>query len=71
MLIPKENVKDLEEVPENVRSAITIIPAETVQTVLDAALCEKPNKTKAKQAKAAMPDVLPASGAENPAGLRA
>ena len=42
VLIPKENLKDLEEVPENVRGAITILPAETVQTVLDAALTQKP-----------------------------
>ncbi len=28
MLIPKENLKDLEEVPANVREALTIIPAE-------------------------------------------
>ena len=49
VLIPKENVKDLEEVPENIRQAITIIPAETVDTVLATALCEKPRKnTKAE-----------------------
>ena len=42
VLIPKENMKDLEEVPENVLGAIAIIPAETVDTVLLTALCEKP-----------------------------
>jgi len=42
VLIPKENMKDLEEVPENVLGAITIVPAETVDTVLLTALCEKP-----------------------------
>ena len=71
VLIPKENVKDLEEVPENVRSAITIIPAENVQTVLETALCEKPSKTKDKNAKAAMPDVMTAPHAEHAAGLKA
>ena len=46
VLIPKENVKDLEEVPENVRAAIEIIPAETVDTVLQTALCERPGAKK-------------------------
>ena len=41
VLIPKENLKDLEEVPANVREALTIIPAEDVHTVLETALCEK------------------------------
>ena len=42
VLIPKENIKDLEDVPQNVRQAITIVPAADVQTVLATALCEKP-----------------------------
>ena len=42
VLIPKENLKDLEEVPANVRQALTMIPAEDVHTVLETALCEKP-----------------------------
>lgn len=46
VLIPKENVKDLEDVPENVKNAIRIIPAEDVHTVLCTALCEKPGKRK-------------------------
>ena len=46
VLIPKENLKDLEEVPEIVRAAIEIIPAETVDTVLQTALCERPGAKK-------------------------
>ena len=69
VLIPKENLKDLEEVPENVRSAITIIPAEKVDTVLETALCEKP--TSKKNTKEHMPDALPVAGEQNAAGLRA
>ena len=42
VLIPKENVKDLEDVPQNVREAMTIVPAEDVHTVLETALCSKP-----------------------------
>lgn len=75
VLIPRENLKDLEEVPENVRKAIEIIPAETVDTVLETALCEKPHARKdgktEKSTKERMPDVLPAKGAEQTAGLHA
>ena len=42
VLIPKDNIKDLEEVPQNVREAMTIVPAEDVHTVLETALCSKP-----------------------------
>ena len=44
VLIPHENVKDLEEVPENVRGAITIVPVEHVDEVLKQALVEQPQK---------------------------
>ena len=44
VLIPKENVKDLEDVPQNVREAMTIVPAEDVHTVLETALCSKPKE---------------------------
>ena len=38
MLIPKENEKDLADVPENVKGALTIIPVSTVDEVLANAL---------------------------------
>ncbi|MBQ7885594.1 MAG: endopeptidase La [Clostridia bacterium] len=69
VLIPKENLKDLEEVPENVRKAITIIPAETVDTVLYTALCEKP--TSKKNTKAAISGVPVTAGEAPAAGLHA
>ena len=73
MLIPKENLKDLEEVPENVRAAIEIIPAETVDTVLETALCERPGarKMKTKTTKESMPQALPVAGENAGAGLHA
>ena len=56
VLIPKENLKDLEEVPENVRGAMKIVPAEDVHTVLETALCEKPApKPKAEPLEGALP----------------
>ncbi len=38
VLIPQENVKDLAEVPENVKSALEIIPMATVDEALARAL---------------------------------
>lgn len=42
VLIPKENVKDLEDIPDNVKKDLTIIPVETVDEVLKAALVRLP-----------------------------
>ena len=47
--IPKENIKDLEEVPENVRSAITIVAAEEIGTVLKTALIRMPDRKNTKE----------------------
>ncbi|WKT00431.1 endopeptidase La [Gallibacterium salpingitidis] len=41
VLIPKDNVKDLEEIPENAKAALDICPVETIDEVLALAL-EKP-----------------------------
>ena len=38
IIIPKKNVKDLEEIPENIRNEIKFIPVETVDEVLKHAL---------------------------------
>ncbi len=40
VLIPKENEKDLEEIPENVKEGLEIIPVETADEVLTRALVE-------------------------------
>jgi len=69
VLIPAENIKDLEEVPENVRSAMTIIPAQTVDTVLETALCERPAPK--KNTKAAISGVPVTTGEAPAAGLHA
>jgi len=42
VLIPQENVKDLEEIPENVKKGLTIIPVSTVDEVLKNALVRMP-----------------------------
>ena len=73
VLIPKENVKDLEEVPQNVREAITIVPASEVGTVLRTALCEMPKAKPVKKEAAAAEDAVIASvsAVNASAGLKA
>ena len=39
MLIPKDNVRDLEEIDQTVRAALRFVPVETVDQVFAAALC--------------------------------
>ena len=51
VLIPKENVKDLEEIPENVKRDLTIIPVDTVDEVLKAALIRLPEPIEWKDPK--------------------
>ena len=43
VLIPKENEKDLSEIPENVKKGLEIIPVGTVDEVLKLALCSPLN----------------------------
>ena len=42
VLIPKDNVKDLPEIPDNVKDGLEIIPVETVTKVLELALVRQP-----------------------------
>jgi ATP-dependent Lon protease len=42
VIIPKENEKDLIEIPENVKKGLTIIPVSHVDEVIDRALARKP-----------------------------
>ncbi len=46
VLIPIDNVKDLADIPENVKSALEIIPVSTVDEVIANALTSKPKKIK-------------------------
>lgn len=39
VLIPKDNVRDLEEIDQTVRAALRFIPVDTVDEVFAAALC--------------------------------
>ncbi len=42
VLIPEENVKDLQEIPENVKDQLEIVPVKWIDKVLEMALVSKP-----------------------------
>lgn len=42
VLIPEENVKDLAEIPDNVKSGLEIVPVRWIDKVLEVALASKP-----------------------------
>jgi ATP-dependent Lon protease len=46
IIIPWKNKKDLEDIPEEFRNALTFIPVKTIDEVLAAVLCEKGAKTR-------------------------
>jgi len=54
VLIPQENVKDLEEIPDNVKKELTIIPVSTVDEVLREALVRMPEAVEWTEPKAAV-----------------
>jgi ATP-dependent Lon protease len=72
VMIPEENVKDLQDIPENVKSQIEIIPVRWVDKVLEVALESQPqalpDEEVAKEAAAAPvveAPVKPADGVES------
>lgn len=59
VLIPFDNVKDLEDIPDNVTSELEIIPVSTVDEVLKAALTHKMTKIEwTKQDEAALSGII-------------
>ena len=44
MLIPKDNVKDLQEIPDNVKSGLVIFPVYWSDVILPIALVKNPMK---------------------------
>jgi len=49
VLIPKENVKDLEELPDNVKNGLEIVPVKYITEVLSQALTKKPKAVKEEE----------------------
>lgn len=63
VLIPEENVKDLEEVPDNVKQAVEIVPVRWIDKVLEEALVSQPVPIDPN--KKAVSDVLPQKASGN------
>ena len=42
VIIPKENEKDLKEVPDNIQQDLNVVPVDWIDEVLDLALESKP-----------------------------
>ena len=60
VLIPEENVKDLAEIPENIKNKLTINPVKWIDQVFDLALEHKPNAIPASEASTSLPKVTTA-----------
>jgi len=55
VLIPEENVKDLAEIPDNVKNRIEIVPVKWIDQVLEVALTRQPIAISEEEAAAATP----------------
>jgi ATP-dependent Lon protease len=65
VLIPKENEKDLAEIPDNVKKALQIVPVSTVDEVLRRALVRQPEPVEWTEVEPErMPAPAPEGGAE-------
>jgi ATP-dependent Lon protease len=64
VLIPEENVKDLAEIPDNVKAGLKIIPVSHVDQVLEHALTKMPEAIEWTEADdlASQPHPAPATG---------
>ncbi len=61
VLIPEENAKDLQDIPENVKSQLEIIPVKWIDKVLEIALASKPQPLPEEEVKAEPPKAVEAS----------
>jgi ATP-dependent Lon protease len=66
VLIPEENAKDLQEIPDNVKSGLEIVPVKWIDKVLEVALERRPTplpdeEVAAVPVKADQPAAAPAS----------
>ena len=68
VLIPEENVKDLAEIPDNVKNKIEIIPVKWIDRVLELALERMPEALPEEEAKPVEANAVPAKGAGGKSG---
>jgi ATP-dependent Lon protease len=62
VMIPEENVKDLQEIPENVKNGLEIVPVRWIDKVLEIALEKMPTP---------LPDEVPVVAVGSTAGTDA
>jgi ATP-dependent Lon protease len=71
VLIPEENVKDLQEIPENVKNRLEIVPVKWIDQVLELALESKPQPLPDDEpAKAVVKEAVVAKATEATAGVQ-
>lgn len=63
VLIPEENAKDLQDIPENVKNDLEIVPVKWIDKVLEIALERQPTPLVEEEAQAATPAVPAQPGA--------
>jgi len=66
VLIPEENTKDLQDIPDNVKSELEIVPVKWIDKVLEVALERQPEALPEDEA----PAVAPVVGGEAPAAVQ-
>ena len=64
MLIPEENVKDLAEIPDNVKQGLDIIPVKWIDRVLELALERYPSPLLATAAAPVVAEAAPSEPAK-------
>jgi ATP-dependent Lon protease len=63
VLIPEENVKDLAEIPDNVKNRLEIVPVKWIDKVLEISLQRQPTPLSDEEAAVVSTPVAPAPGA--------
>jgi ATP-dependent Lon protease len=61
VLIPEDNVKDLQDIPENVKNGLEIVPVKWIDQVLEVALEAKPTPLSDEEVAAAALTAVPAT----------
>ena len=70
MMIPQENVKDLQEIPENVKNELEIIPVRWIDQVLDIALESKPTPLPESEPAPVTPEAGSGAGAASTGSVK-
>jgi ATP-dependent Lon protease len=70
VLIPEENTKDLQEIPENVKNGLEIVPVKWIDKVLEVALERQPTALPEEEVTAAAEGAAAAQPAAAPASVK-